>query len=188
MIIFFLRHANAGQRKSLPNFDPVKDEKRPLDELGVSQSGDIGRVLARLDVHVDAILSSPLKRATQTAALVANEIGHEGALQLEPALRPDASFLAFRELLDRCAKYEAIMVVGHNPSMNEFLSMLLSRGTNSQMTDLKKGSVARVDFDRKRAILKWLVTPKMARIFHESVMAKPGMHAKKLNAKKKQAF
>ena|SRR5579883_707398 len=168
MIIYFLRHANAGEKKT----DPRKDEKRPLDESGVAQSVDVGRVLARMDVHVDIVLSSPLKRATQTAALVANELGHESTLQIDNALRPEAQFVAFRELLSRCAKHEAIMVVGHNPSMNEFLSLLLSRGTNSQLTELKKGSVARVDVDRKRAVLKWMITPKLARVFHESTATK----------------
>jgi broad specificity phosphatase PhoE len=41
-------------------------------------------------VQVDIILSSPLKRSSQTAALVGNEMGHEGKLALEAALRPEA--------------------------------------------------------------------------------------------------
>ena len=55
-------------------------------------------------VRVDAIISSPLKRATQTASLVANEIGYDGKLQRTPALRPDAQMEAFRELLERQAE------------------------------------------------------------------------------------
>ena len=73
MQIFFLRHANAGE----PKLNPVKDEKRPLDKLGIEQSHDVGRALAALNITVDAIISSPLRRATQTAAVVANEIDHE---------------------------------------------------------------------------------------------------------------
>ena len=66
MQIFFLRHANAGE----PKLNPAKDEKRPLDKLGIEQSHDVGRALAALDVTVDAVLSSPLRRATQTASVV----------------------------------------------------------------------------------------------------------------------
>ena len=93
MIIYFLRHASAG----VPVSNLKKDEKRALDETGVEQCGYVGRALAALDAQVDVILSSPLKRAAQTASLVGNEMGYEGKLQLEDALRPSASFADFRK-------------------------------------------------------------------------------------------
>src|SRR5262252_8592547 len=102
MIVYFLRHANAGQRLA----SPKKDEKRGLDKEGIEQCGYVGRALAALDVQVDLIISSPLKRSTQTAALVGNEIGHEGKLQIDPGLRPQASFAEFRKLLDKYARLE----------------------------------------------------------------------------------
>src|SRR5689334_10083338 len=117
MTIYFLRHASAGQHL----INPKKDEQRGLDEDGIQQCRLIGRALAAMEVQVDAIISSPLKRASQTAALVANEMGHEGKLQLDPALRPEASFSQFRELLARHAKADAVMFVGHNPNLSEFL-------------------------------------------------------------------
>ena len=43
MVIYFLRHANAGQKHFS---DPVKDEKRPIDKVGEEQSHDVGRALA----------------------------------------------------------------------------------------------------------------------------------------------
>src|SRR6266487_4884817 len=110
MIIYFVRHASAGEQVS----NPKKDEKRPLDADGIEQCGFIGRALAAINAQPDVIISSPLKRATQTASLVGNELGYEGKLQLEPALRPEASFVDFRQMLDKYARYEAVMVVGHN--------------------------------------------------------------------------
>ena len=59
MLLYFLRHASAG--KSMMN--PKKDERRPLDEEGMLQARYVGRLLANLDVQVDQIISSPLKRA-----------------------------------------------------------------------------------------------------------------------------
>src|ERR1039458_8058586 len=67
MILYFLRHASAGEHFA----NPKKDEKRALDKEGIEQCGYIGRALAALDCQVDAIVSSPLKRCTQTASLVA---------------------------------------------------------------------------------------------------------------------
>src|SRR6476660_1592477 len=127
MIIYFLRHASAGERVS----DPNKDEKRALDRDGIEQCRLMGRLLAALDIQVDAIISSPLKRASQTAVLVGNEMGFEGKLQLDPALRPEASIAQFRELLARFVKADATMVVGHNPNLSEFLGSLIGRGSRA---------------------------------------------------------
>ena len=87
MVIYFLRHASAGE--SLSN--PKKDERRALDRGGIEQCGYIGRALAAMDVHVDMIATSPLKRAAQTASLVGNELagrvisvaGCEAAVELK---------------------------------------------------------------------------------------------------------
>src|SRR5689334_17122289 len=100
MIIYFVRHASAGE--SLSN--PKKDEKRPLDADGIEQCGIMGRALATMNVQPELIISSPLKRATQTASLIGNEIGYEGKLQLEAAMRPEASFADFRRMLEKYAK------------------------------------------------------------------------------------
>lgn len=158
MQIYFLRHANAGEPKS----NPERDDKRPLDKLGIEQSHDVGRALAAMDVAVDAIISSPLPRATQTAAVVGNEIGYKDKLVTDAALRPGATFEQFQELLHRHSRREAIMVVGHNPNMTEFLNKFV--GSPPTAIELKKGAIARVEKDgRKAAVLKWYLTPKVVR-------------------------
>jgi phosphohistidine phosphatase len=134
MIIYFLRHASAGE----PLSNPKKDEKRALDETGVEQCGYVGRALSALDVQVDVILSSPLKRAAQTASLVGNEMGHEGKLQLEDGLRPTAGFADFRKMLDKYARHDSIMVVGHNPTLSEFLGRSVSETGCEAAVELKK--------------------------------------------------
>jgi phosphohistidine phosphatase len=145
---------------------PKKDEKRGLDKEGIEQCGYVGRALAALDVQVDAIISSPLKRSTQTASLVGNEMGFEGKLQIEPALRPQATFADFRKLLDKYARYEAIMVVGHNPNLSEFLGRIISDSGCEATTELRKGAVARVEFRRGSGSLFWCLTPKILRTLY----------------------
>src|SRR5438270_2343374 len=164
MIIYFLRHASAGERKK----SPKKDERRPLDAQGIEQCGDVGRALAALDAAVDALISSPLKRATQTAALVGNEIGYERQLFIEKALRPEATFEHFREMIRKYAKADAIMVVGHNPNFSEFLGKTISPKNSTAHIDLKKGSVARVESDGKTAVLHWCLTPRLIRAIIEA--------------------
>ncbi|HEX4663726.1 MAG TPA: phosphohistidine phosphatase SixA [Terriglobales bacterium] len=159
MIIYFVRHASAGQKK----LSPKKDEKRPLDADGVHQCTQMGRVLSAMQVSVDAILSSPLKRATQTAALIANEIGHEGKLYIENALRPDAKYEQFRDMLRKYSKSEAVLVVGHNPNFSEFLGHTIGENGSRAHVDMKKAAVARVESQQKKLVLSWLLTPRLAK-------------------------
>lgn len=164
MIVYFLRHANAGQKR----LSPAQDEKRPLDKEGIEQCRYVGRLLNSLDTHVDLILSSPLKRAMQTAAMVGNEIAYEQRIERSPALQPTADYERFRQLLDQIRELEAVMVVGHNPTMSQFLSLLVSNGTSQKAIDMKKGSVARVEMGPKRAVLTWMVTPRLIKSAYTS--------------------
>lgn len=163
MIIYFLRHSSAGEHKA----DPKKDEKRALDKEGIEQCGMIGRALAAMNVHVDVTISSPLKRAAQTAVLVSNEIGYEGKLQLTDSLKPAATFEEFYEMLRKYAEYDAVMVVGHNPNLSEFLGRLIGRRSPAHV-ELKKGAIAKVDADSKGGTLEWCITPKIVRAVCES--------------------
>jgi phosphohistidine phosphatase len=165
MDIYFLRHANAGE----PKISPAKDAKRPLDKLGIEQSHDVGRALAALDTTVDVIISSPLRRATQTAAVVANEIGYEDKVVIDAALLPGASFQQFKELLARHNRKEAIMVVGHNPSMTEFLNKTLFGEGRHNVIEMKKGAVAKVEkVGRQTAVLRWSMPPKVLRSIQQA--------------------
>jgi len=159
MIVYFLRHASAGERKK----DPVRDDRRGLDANGVKQAGDIGRLLARLEVQVEAVISSPLKRATQTAAVVANEIGHDGRLQLDAALRPQANLADFRDLLGRYAHLQAILVVGHSPNLRQFLGRLIGDAGHPAEVELKKGAIAKVEVLPHRSRLQWCLSPRIVR-------------------------
>jgi len=166
MILYFLRHASAGQHLA----SPKKDEKRALDKEGIEQCGYVGRALAALEVQVDTIVSSPLKRATQTASLVGNELGYEGKLQIETGLRPEANFADFRKLLEKYFRQEAIMVVGHNPNLSQFLGLIISESGCEASTDLKKGAVAKVEMRRTSGTLQWCLTPRVLRTLYDTAV------------------
>lgn len=166
MTLYFVRHASAGQRK----FSPKKDEKRSLDAEGIHQCTQMGRILSALEVTVDAVVSSPLKRATQTASLIANEIGHEGKLGIENALRPEAKYDHFRDMLRKYAKFESLMVVGHNPNFSEFLGRMVVANGDRAYFDLKKGAVAKVESEQKKFVLHWLLTPRLAKASADASM------------------
>src|ERR1700719_2492277 len=166
MILYFLRHASAGDHVA----NPKKDEKRALDKEGIEQCGYVGRALAALDVQVDAIVSSPLKRCTQTASLVGNELGYEGKLQFDPGLRPEAALADFRKLLEKYARQEAIMVVGHNPNLSQFLGTIISESGCEASLEMKKGAVAKVEMRRTSGTLQWCFTPRILRALYDAAV------------------
>jgi phosphohistidine phosphatase len=166
MILYFLRHASAGEHM----VNPKKDEKRALDKEGIEQCGYVGRALTALNVQVDTMVSSPLKRATQTASLVGNELGYEGKLQIDSALRPEATLADFRKLLEKYSRQEAIMVVGHNPNLSQFLGAIISDSGCEASLELKKGGVAKVEMRRTSGTLQWCVTPKVLRTLYETAV------------------
>jgi phosphohistidine phosphatase len=167
MIVYFVRHASAGERLD----NSTKDEKRRLDDEGTLQCRYIGRALSLMDVQPEIILSSPLKRSVQTASAIANELGYEGKIVLEAALRPEAKLEDFLKTLRTHVKAEVVMVVGHRPSIDEFISHLIGMTSGSHLAlVMKKGAVARVDLEKRlRGVLQWCITPKMVRALHESL-------------------
>jgi len=166
MILYFLRHASAGEHL----LNPKKDERRALDKEGIEQCGYVGRALSALGAQVDVIVSSPLKRCTQTASLVGNELGYEGKLQLDTGLRPEAGLADFRKLLDKYSSQEAIMVVGHNPNLSQFLGAVISDSGCEASLELKKGAVAKVEMRRTSGTLQWCLTPKVLRALYEAAV------------------
>ena len=167
MIIYFLRHASAG--KGLD--DPKKDARRALDEEGILQARYMGHMLAALDVQVDQIVSSPLKRALQTASLAANELAYEAPIRIDEALLPESNFDQFRAMIARLKKFDTVILVGHNPSFTEFLSKTISASSGAAQIEFKKGAVAKVEMRGRSGTLEWLVTPKIARVLQESLKA-----------------
>ena len=121
-------------------------------------------------MQVDSIVSSPLKRSTQTASLVGNELGYEGKIQIDAGLRPEATYADFRKLLNKYARQEAILVVGHNPNLSQFLGSIISDSGCEASLELKKGAAAKVELRRSSGTLQWCVTPKLLRVLYDTAV------------------
>ena len=78
MILFLMRHASAGTVRG----NLILDAKRGLVKEGKEQCMLMARVLAALKAPIDVIVSSPLKRARQTAQLVGTELGYDSRWKL----------------------------------------------------------------------------------------------------------
>ena len=159
MEIYLLRHAiaeNAGPG--------LKDADRALTDEGLKK---LKRVLERArgaGVKPDLILSSPLRRALETAEIAAEWLKYSHKVVVTGTLVPDGSPRQVWEEVRSHKSEPAILLAGHEPLMSSLLAHLLA--SPALMVDMKKAGLARVDFDRfgpePRGVLKWLLTPATA--------------------------
>ena len=163
MILYLMRHADAG----VPRDNPKLDSKRALVKEGKEQCMLMARMLGALRVQIDVVVSSPLKRAMQTAQFVATELGYETKVEVSTALGLDADFSAFQKLIEKYADREGVLLVGHNPNLFKFLGRIIT-GNGAAGVRMRKGSVARIDMSKHPPLLQWLVDPRMARWIYAS--------------------
>jgi phosphohistidine phosphatase len=104
MRLLIVRHAEAAPG------DP--DELRPLTPEGREQARELARELRERGIDADAVLTSPLLRARETAAALA-----QGEPQIDERLAPGATAADVREAID--GRGETVIVVGHQPDCGE---------------------------------------------------------------------
>lgn len=164
MILYLMRHANAGVYRG----NPLLDAKRSLVKEGKEQCMLMARMLGALKVQVDVIVSSPLKRAMQTAQFVGTELGYEAKVEISPALGLNASYADFQALVGKYAGRDGVLMVGHNPNLWQFLGRIIT-GNGGAAIRMRKGSVARIDMENHPPRLQWLIDPRSARAIYASV-------------------
>jgi phosphohistidine phosphatase len=144
------------------------DSERPLTQKGLKRMRRAARGLRRLGISFDALLTSPLVRAHQTAEIVADTLGLEAQLEEIPELAPQSSVDHLISRLTRFQDKEHILLVGHNPLLSHAASFLIAgKKEISLEIELKKGGLCRIEIDGlppgTPGTLHWLLTPKQLR-------------------------
>ena len=120
MRIYLIRHGDA-----VPEEDAGSDRDRWLSPRGREAARILGRLLREQNVAPDAIVSSPLPRAVQTAELIAHTIDYIGPIaswrSLEPSAMPRMAASAI------AATGISVLVVGHEPSISNLGAFILGR-------------------------------------------------------------
>ena len=156
MICYFLRHGPAGDRDTWEG----PDFERPLTPDGRKRIAREARTMADLKLGIERVITSPLVRARQTAAIVADELDLKGALVEDP--RVDLGFSGERlaSVLRDYSDANAIVLVGHEPSMSGVIGAVIGDAA----IDFKKGALACVEIGSlspPRGRLVWLAAPKL---------------------------
>jgi len=161
MNLYILRHGIAVEPGS-PGY--ATDADRQLLPKGKRKLRQIAKGMAALELRFDLILSSPYRRASQTAELIASSIKPRKQVEFSENLTPGGSpRKVIEELTHLHPLPENVLLVGHEPYLSDLISLLISGESGLPITMKKAGlcklSAEKLSFGRC-ATLEWLVTPK----------------------------
>lgn len=147
-ILYIIRHAKSSWKDmTLDDFD------RPLNKRGKKDVVTMGRRLKERGVSPDIILSSPAKRAKETAKALSKEIGYDKKIKYIDAIY-EASPDTLEKILDSVdEKYETVFLIGHNPGLNMLAERYVGFNEN-----LPTCGIVALKFDTKE--LLWVDYPK----------------------------
>jgi len=156
MQIYLLRHGIAEDGK------PGRpDSERALTDEGRTRLRRVLRRARSADVAPTLILSSPYRRAVETAEVAADVFRYAGDMVRSKAFVPEASAEQAWEEIRLYSGESAILVSSHEPLMSATAAYLL--GCTGLQLDMKKAALVRIDVERfgeaPRGILKWMITP-----------------------------
>jgi phosphohistidine phosphatase len=164
MRLLVVRHAIAMDRADFAR-SGKDDSERPLTKEGRDKMQKGARGLREIVPTIDALASSPLVRAADTAAIVAAAYDSVPIVTIDE-LKPDAKPVAFLRWLKSQHGKETVAIVGHEPHLSTLVSWLLA-GRNESFVILKKGAACMLEFDRAPAsdgaMLSWALTPAQLR-------------------------
>jgi phosphohistidine phosphatase len=144
------------------------DGRRPLTAEGARRARRAAAGLKRIARQPDLVLTSPLVRARDTAAIFTQSAGWPGAVDCD-ALTPGRDPQEVLEALRRnpAAKAERVAVVGHQPHLGRLLALCLRGDARCEAFELKKSAVVCVRFEGpprpRQGALAWSLAPRILR-------------------------
>lgn len=151
MTVYLVRHGKAE--------DGPVDTQRRLADRGRKAVRKLAERLESAGVHVDRIEHSGLVRARETAEILQESLG--GEILEVSGLRPEDDVEPVANRLDDMAE-DDVMLVGHNPFMEELASYLLVDDADTGLLHFRTGAVACLSHDGSGWVLEWFLHPQIA--------------------------
>jgi phosphohistidine phosphatase len=143
--LYLLRHAKAAW--ALPG---QKDFDRTLDEMGFADAEIVADMAADKDFVPDLVLCSTAVRCRQTAEALSRAMTEDLEILYIDALYTGSSNI-YRDLIgSQDASLSSLMVVGHNPAIEEVLRGILGEEAAMQAipAGYPPGALAVIDMDK----------------------------------------
>jgi len=148
----------------------AKDTERALTAAGKREIEEVGKAMAKLGYRFDVVVTSPLKRAKETAAVVSRAMDRKKSAEEWPELSPEGSRNAFYRKLAKLRPGSKVLCVGHEPYLTTAIGEITGKGGEGSAgfrISLKKGGLAKLvvtGFNpRISGEVRWLLTPKQIR-------------------------
>jgi phosphohistidine phosphatase len=158
MELYLLRHGIAEDFAA-----SGRDADRALTSEGKKKLKEIFRAAAQADLRPSMILTSPFRRAKETAALAMKGLDYSGDLIESSALVPNAHPQELWEEVRVHRTEPKLLLVSHEPLMSSAAAFLLN--ASGLRIDFKKGAILRIDLEGFSAhptgLLKWYLTPRL---------------------------
>ena len=160
MDFYLLRNAKAA-KDGKANDD--NDDDRPLTKKGERKIIRVAEAMRDLELKFDAIITSPLLRATHSAEVVARSFRMKDSVHHSSHLAPHGNpALLVNEINAKHGDTSGLLLVGHEPSLGALISILLV-GDNSLQMIFKRGGLCKLSVENlcygKCASLCWLMAP-----------------------------
>jgi phosphohistidine phosphatase len=136
MFLYIFRHADAAT-------EGATDDERAISEKGMAQVKRVAHFCSSNELLPGIILSSPIRRAQETAELFSIETDVKRVLPVEflrPGMTPEAAF----EGLMGFQEFKSVMIVGHEPDLSILVASLLGAVDHERLR-LRKASLTAVD-------------------------------------------
>lgn len=155
--IFILRH---GHAENLETNGAKTDFDRALTKEGIEKIKRLSLYLNKLKEEINLVLTSPLKRAHETAELLISSLLSKPELKIVDFLSSGVSTKEIAKGLLPYSSYNKVVLVGHAPDLEMFLGKLIG----ASRIKLKKGALAKVILNNNIELageLEWLIIPKL---------------------------
>ena len=119
-ILLLLRHA-----KSSWDDANLSDYERPLNNRGKQNASTMGNLLKKENLLPDLIISSTAKRANKTANIIAKKSGYDKKIFESKVLYGATADDYTSVIHDINNEYKTILLVGHNPTIEEVLERII---------------------------------------------------------------
>ena len=155
MLLYLLRHAEAVDMAD-------SDAERKLTDKGITQARKVGRFCRKNDFIPAIILTSPLKRAEQTARIVAKEV-QTAEFIIDPMLSSGMQPETALDELKVYSRFPSLMLVGHEPDFSLLAAHLLGLPLHESL-HLRKASLTAINLTALRpgaGVLHFAIPPKL---------------------------
>lgn len=132
--VMLLRHARAAW--AAPG---AKDFDRPLDAEGRAECDLIGRAMAARGYRPGLVVCSTATRARQTLDAIAPHLGHTPRETVHSDRLYSGDGPAYVEVIRAAAGETAVLIVGHNPMIEDVAHALAAKGDETARALLAQG-------------------------------------------------